>query len=541
MSRRVGRPRGTLAGLLLSSVLAGGLVLTTGGPTVAECTGFDQWPSFRAAVPTASTVFVGTVVETPGGAVNSRFVLRVDEVLRGSAPDIVGYSAFRSGVPLTVCPGDSVLRVRNVGERLAFAYGARLPGLRGRIDAVAFVGASRPDHALMPGMERLPMWRIRALVGRPGPQRPPTMAPVRLHAELPPDPVPSDELVARLVTEEVEPGVWRVLGDGTRELGAPCPAAPGGADCLRPARVVAGLDGSVWILDGLEPRSQRLLRLGDEAVHQVRLGTLDDVEVGPGGTLWAVAAGRLHSFDGQAWTLRRNRPKQGRVTAVEVDTDGMVWVAWSGRGASRIGRLDARGWSSVGFPDMVGSQAADAESFALGPHGVWLAYEGTHGAAWLLYFGEDRWRIVAPTPAPAAGLDVGLDGTVWAYHVMDPTLRVLYRLSSHPMALPTVEATFTDAPIPHGLDERFMQAGPDGSAWLTPGDPGLGATETACDGLARFDGETWTHYLRGTCVRSFDIGPDGAAFVLASQPCPQGCAFDAVDLFVISPEPVSPS
>lgn len=221
---------------------------------------------------------------------------------------------------------------------------------------------------------------------------------------------------------------------------------------------------------------------------------------------------------------------------MEVDPEGIVWVTWSGRGASRIGRLDARGWSSVGFPDMVGSQAVEAESFALGPHGVWMAWEGSQGAAGLLYFGEDRWRIVAPAPAPATGLDVGLDGTVWAYHVVDPTLRVLYRLSSHPMALPTDESMFPDAPIPHGLEGRFMQVGPDGSLWLTPAVAEPGTGETTCDGLARFDGTTWTHVLRDTCVRSFDIGPDGAAFVLASQPCPRGCAFVAVDLFVIDPD-----
>lgn len=52
--------------------------------------------------------------------------------------DEIHFHGFKSGMPLIVCPDDSVLRTR-LGDRIAVAYSARLPGVTRRINAVAFL------------------------------------------------------------------------------------------------------------------------------------------------------------------------------------------------------------------------------------------------------------------------------------------------------------------------------------------------------------------------------------------------------------------
>ena len=57
-------------------------------------------------------------------------------------------------------------------------------------------------------------------------------------------PTTTEELLAGMVTEEVEPGVYRVLSDGTdNDMGL------GARYWNASAQVVAGQDGSVWVRD----------------------------------------------------------------------------------------------------------------------------------------------------------------------------------------------------------------------------------------------------------------------------------------------------
>lgn len=148
-------------------VLAMALTGANSGQALADCVRLSPWPSFTQSAGSANRIIIGTVVWTPGGQVNSRFTLRVDEVLRGQAPAKVDFAAFRSGAPQPVCPEDSLLRVRRVGDRLAIAYGAHLSVFEQPITAVAFVAPSRPDRGLMPDMERLTVAQVRAIAALP--------------------------------------------------------------------------------------------------------------------------------------------------------------------------------------------------------------------------------------------------------------------------------------------------------------------------------------------------------------------------------------
>jgi hypothetical protein len=142
---------------------------TTPAEVAAECTQLDRWPSFRNTAPSAEVIVIGDIVanrEDATGYITTDFRLRVDEVLRGESDDVLEFrDAVRSGLPLTICPGDSVLYVR-VGDRLAMAFGARYPEVDGLVTAVAFLNRE-PDPFLMPGIERLTREQIRAVADLP--------------------------------------------------------------------------------------------------------------------------------------------------------------------------------------------------------------------------------------------------------------------------------------------------------------------------------------------------------------------------------------
>jgi len=135
----------------------------------AECTQVDRWPSFRTAAPSAEVIVIGDVVanrEDPTGYITTDFRVRVDEVIRGQSDDVLVFrDAVRSGLPLTICPGDSVLYV-HVGDRIAMAFRARSPGVDGPVTAVAFLNR-QPDSFLMPGVERLTREEVRDIADLP--------------------------------------------------------------------------------------------------------------------------------------------------------------------------------------------------------------------------------------------------------------------------------------------------------------------------------------------------------------------------------------
>jgi len=160
------RWRAALAGSLVAFGV-GLSAVANPAPTLAECTSLDPWPSFRQAAPSAKTILIGTVTWTPGGEVNNRFTLRVDEVLRGDVPGEIEITRLHSGVPETICPGGSSLIVRDVGERLAIAYDAHVPGQRRTITAVAIVKPSPRHRFFLPEMERLSVAEVRAIAAEP--------------------------------------------------------------------------------------------------------------------------------------------------------------------------------------------------------------------------------------------------------------------------------------------------------------------------------------------------------------------------------------
>jgi hypothetical protein len=92
--------------------------------------------------------------------------VRVDEILRGESPPVLEFrGGTRSRAPLTICPSDSILRVR-VGDVLAFAFDARVAASPNPVLAVAWV-RGQPHPFLMPGAETLTPAAVRDLAALP--------------------------------------------------------------------------------------------------------------------------------------------------------------------------------------------------------------------------------------------------------------------------------------------------------------------------------------------------------------------------------------
>ena len=543
--------------LLMAVVVSGALTVTTRATAVAECTRLDPWPSFTEAVPSAKTVFVGTVTDTPElGFPNSRFTLRVDEVLRGDPPAVIDFYGFKSGVPLAICPGDSVLRVREKGERLAFAMDARMPGIKGRNDAVAFVDDSQPSRFFLPKMEQLPLTKVRRLAG---------------HAAdgstvKPPHYTPTGWPPEGLVTDEVEPGVLEVISDGYRELSPERQEDDvftgwgDYADTHDARHVVAAPDGTVWLVD-----HDQMVRVGRKKTFDLGKqppgNPNDHVEAAPDGTVWRTAFRRLglpvlRSFDGRKW--QQYQPQE-QFCSLGVQPDGVVWATWTrpsgadpeGCPPDTLGRWNGKRWTTFKTPKMFSSYG---QQFAVtGNDEVWLCCKdkGWREQQRLVHFNGRKFTVVED-PAPQTNrpeapllIDGSPDGTLWMRR--SPT--TLARHDDDGWTVFTSEAD--GVPQMGWMPEStggFVRAASDGSVWVsTTLDRGLPPDDwpPACNGVAHFDGTTWSQYLDGMCVFAMDVAPDGKAWVQASlqdtatsaEPV-RGEPIEPIQTFVIDPEAV---
>ena len=160
-----------------------------------------------------------------------------------------------------------------------------------------------------------------------GPSPTPTATPVVSPSPTPWRPPPG------FVTEEVEPGVLRVLSDGVRELTFQEDVAPSG--------IATGLDGSIWVFGDTGS-----FRLGDARVHEALSRSFrGDYEIGADGTLWVARHTLTDAPDdglaarrGDTWTRYRG-PKR------PADLPGRGAPGWHRLGVV-AGRLNHRRRSS---------------------------------------------------------------------------------------------------------------------------------------------------------------------------------------------------
>ncbi len=156
-----------------SAALAMTLSLLTGAPVLAECGAQpNRWPSFSEVAPSAQRVVVGVVQEPPdfddGYPYTTVFRLRVDEVLRDSAPEVIEVSGLRTGLLLegpASCRENAYLYVR-FGDVIAVAFDGRLPGVAGSVNTAAWI-EGRPRRHSVPGVQQLTLDEVRYFASLP--------------------------------------------------------------------------------------------------------------------------------------------------------------------------------------------------------------------------------------------------------------------------------------------------------------------------------------------------------------------------------------
>jgi hypothetical protein len=149
--------------LLGAAIAPFALSLLAAGPAAAECDG--PVPSFREAIPTARTIFVGDVTALHASPWNgddgrsTRFTVRVLWLLRGTA------SSSKEIRDLDPIGCNSYIRAR-VGDRIAFALhatGSRIPHV---YSTVALVQGDPPK---MTGLESISLADVFRLARRSPP------------------------------------------------------------------------------------------------------------------------------------------------------------------------------------------------------------------------------------------------------------------------------------------------------------------------------------------------------------------------------------
>lgn len=382
----------------------------------------------------------------------------------------------------------------------------------------------------------------------------------RIPAAVTDSPDPSTQLLpgVDLVTEEVEPGVYRVVGDGIRDLSRSYEVTTLGQQrpfkMMRSA-VILGLDGSVWAIE-----FDRFFRIGEDATHHWDgdypndRGAYSAFAVGPDGTLWQAGPtdfseevpdypveAALRSFDGREWDVRVSSSDFASAADVAVASDGAVWASWADSAefpTECLGRLVGDAWEVIEVP---GSCALlhDPAGHDFDLWSLNIAAAGGHGT-WIFngqprHLDGDTWRTIQWPSGLAQQytiLDAGLDGTVWVQDGhgtlgrFDGTeWRVYDKSDGYPL--------FWD---PGDGDPSKLRVAPDQSVWY----PASGAADDTgrCGGVARFDGTTATQYLTDHCVSDLDISPDGKVWVRAIQLDPSN-ETDVVHTYVITPEAVA--
>lgn len=344
-----------------------------------------------------------------------------------------------------------------------------------------------------------------------------------------PSPMTIDRLLSVAETEEVEPGVLRVVDDGVRDLAS--------ADNFG---MVTGGDGGIWLLS-----KEGFLRVATEGTHEWptgRTGSVSDFEVTPDGTVWTVQADEddlsaVQSFDGQHWT---SHEPTSDTRAVAIAIDGTVWAMWQDPGSEMVtlGYLAGGDRRSIGeWPE---SELYGGDLYLTGADEAWL-------------IGAPEYRVGKPRPYrlvdgalqqqyedTVVAADVGSDGTVWFV-----SLNELIRLDGtaggadpEPWALPeAMTAEWGSASGWTFLPGDAFRAAPDGGVWFAlRAASGPPLSEELCGGIARFDGTTWLGpYLPGLCVESIELAADGSVWLLAQAAESDGL----VELFVVTPEATS--
>lgn len=496
----------------LACALALTIVAVPSAAPVAACSGPPApVDSFTAAVPAADTIVIGTVEALSDRDVITRFRLAIDEVLRGEAPAAIRFGGLKGGDQRSGCGDRTTVQVEH-GDRLALALTGPSTGRPLVVEAVAFVGRSKPDRGAMPGMEQLPIRTVRRLSG------------VAADGSSSRHPRSPGRAADGLFTERVAPGVWRVRGLGNAH------------DPRTVRHLDVSADDRVWAAS--KDRAFNLVRRTEYPLKPRSTARLTSITAQPGGEALGTADDGIWRFSGGRVWYRLGTKADAGLSSPHTTSDGTVW-ALSERG---LARLDGNtwtytDWTEIGVPD--GCLAADdrlvcdVSPVTDAPDGsLWLGFGGEGSAAdplgGIRRFDGTAW---ADVPGPMAGPDdvraltSEPGGPVWAL-IAD----------SGPDGTPSPllarwdGQTWAVTPVPSSIEPgSSLVASPDDSVWLSRP-------------LARFDGETWTAFdVPGragpsrSLVTDLSVAPDGSAWMVVRRKAgPDGTRPDGI--YILDPD-----
>ena len=322
----------------------------------------------------------------------------------------------------------------------------------------------------------------------------------------------------------------RITDDGTgRDL-----------DTLQVDGLAVGPHETVWLTAQDAAETGVMFELGGRQAQKPALSSAsrfrdDALAVAPDGKPWSIMPGSsVAHLDDIRW--RQVDPPSGwRIRSARMMPDGSIRAVLMNGLQSVSAHMDAGSWTIDGAEATAPGQTSHFAHDAMGPDGtVWLGGHSEHGdpADGLARFDGTTWRLEEPlgqlNTFSAGPLAVGPDGTMWAYLVdfdaPDHEKRYLARYDGASWL--TFTSTPGDCQMPYsacdavfgapeivtieGVWTGHLVVGPDGDAWLVA--VGLGGlTDDPCPGLLRFDGQTWTTYLRDTCVSHIAFNADGSA------------------------------
>lgn len=312
-------------------------------------------------------------------------------------------------------------------------------------------------------------------------------------------------------------GLYRLIGD---RWGKILPLPERAVSAAAPIRSTTPLAG----VQGMEASGGFLWAWGEKEIWRYRGGEWSYFAAAPvnflsdvayvADTLWAVANSELQYLAGDDWQdLPGTNMDVGRIEAD--DKSGILWVL----AGESIYRWDGEEMSDAGHPpvssDFLGEMAVtgDGTVWATGMN-YWFPELGG-----LARYDDARgsWEMVRPWRAdedfPAQLLETTPNGDLWAVLADWPEDWEELEEAGEPFVAWALahrdgtsgEWTVFEKDLPEG--QPWAMVADDEAVWLAQGEGWV--IRGGFNGLVRFDGENWSHYLAGTEVTNIAVAPDG--------------------------------
>jgi hypothetical protein len=242
------------------------------------------------------------------------------------------------------------------------------------------------------------------------------------------------------------------------------------------------------------------------------------------GKLWALTPPGPHYLDGDVWRNLEGAPPLAWRFAVD-NSSGELWLStgedlytWDGDEFTKTAQPDVvedDGFAYVG--DI--AVTTDGTVWAGGLYGYvpWVGSLMSYDAE------TDAWKTARPwngKPVPASSLVSTNDGGLWVVLLDADSPDTTDEPSTEGWALAfrdgaTGQWAVFDEDLPGGFP--FAVAAADDAIWMAQG-YAITEGEAPLEGLYRFDGTAWSHYLDGQgTVLDVAVAPDGTVWYLADQ------------------------